>query len=153
MPKQGKKLKLDKSVNTETIPSNRGLGSQFCVQISAQNPSQILDVWVQVWTKQTQKKSVFGDKTRFATKARFCPSAALASNNCHNHSAHIRWRHWSQSGASSYPPLCTAWTKVLRQAQTAFYSPRFCADWIDNYLHEFTQNTENRDPDNSQKGP
>ena len=54
----------------------RGLSRQFFVQISAQNLSPILNVWVKVWTKQTKKKRVFATKIRFATKARICPIAA-----------------------------------------------------------------------------
>ena len=34
----------------------RGLSHQFFVQLSAQNLSQILNVWVKVWTKHTQMR-------------------------------------------------------------------------------------------------
>ena len=47
----------------------RGPKSQFFEQISAQNLSKILNVWVKVWTKQTQKNAL-SRQTWFATKAR-----------------------------------------------------------------------------------
>ena len=47
----------------------RGLSRQFFGQISAQNLSKILNVWVKVWTKQTQKNAL-SRQTWFATKAR-----------------------------------------------------------------------------------
>ena len=37
--------------------ATRGLSCQFFGQISAQNLSKILNVWVKVWTKQTQKSA------------------------------------------------------------------------------------------------
>ena len=63
---------------------SRGLNRQYFGQISAQNLSKILNVWVKVWTKQTQKERN-PDKTRYAKKVRKCDLSAHVTPKARNY--------------------------------------------------------------------
>ena len=68
---------------SHTLVQCSAVSRRFLAQISAQNLSQILNVWVKVCTKQTKKARIC-NKTLFATKARICQIAAWTCNNWHD---------------------------------------------------------------------